>query len=249
MRLEDRVAIITGAASGIGAASARLFAEEGAAVTVVDINAEGARRVAGEIAASGGRAHSVAADVAGEADWQRVLSETLAQFGRVDILFNNAGIGLTGTILDTPPEEWDHIHGVNLRGVYLGCRTVLPHMIERGSGVIVNTASELGTVGSWGIAAYSASKFGVVGLTRCIALDFARHGIRANALCPGPIDTPLLRASQSAARNRPVETNSTVMGRPGRPEEAAKGALFLACDDSSFMTGATLVVDGGLTAH
>ncbi len=248
-RLADKSIIITGAASGIGAASARLFAAEGAGVTAVDRDAAGLAEVVGAITASGGRAQGVTADVSKEEDWARIFQAALDAYAGVDVLFNNAGIGVTGTILDTPPAEWDQVHSINLRGVYLGCRTVLQHMIDRGGGVIVNTASELGTVGGPEIAAYCAAKFGVVGLTKSIAIDFAAKGIRANALCPGPVDTPLLRRDEEGSGKRPAGANDTPMGRWGQPAEAAQAALFLASDASSFMTGATLVVDGGLTAR
>ena len=201
------------------------------------------------VRALGVLAIAVTADVSLSEGWEHIMGVVSDAFGRVDVLFNNAGIGLPGTILDTTPEEWDRILGTNLKSVFLGCRTVIPGMLERQRGVIVNMASELGTVGGHGIAAYSASKFGVVGLTKAIALDFAPQGIRVNALCPGPIDTPLLRATYSARKGRPIGADKTPMGRMGTVREAAGAALFLASDASSFMTGATLVVDGGLTAR
>jgi NAD(P)-dependent dehydrogenase (short-subunit alcohol dehydrogenase family) len=241
--------ILTGAASGIGAACAARFAEEGAEVLAVDLQAEMLSEHVRGITAAGGKAMVFVADVSKEADWERIRQEALTAFGKVDVLFNNAGIGFTGSVLKTTPADWDRVHSVNLRGVYLGCRSLLPHMIERGGGTIVNTASELGTVGGPEIAAYCAAKFGVVGLTKSIAIDFATKGIRANALCPGPVDTPLLRRDEAEAEGRPAGSNDTPMGRWGRPEELANAAVFLASDESSFMTGATLVVDGGLTAH
>lgn len=249
MRLAGKNIVITGAASGIGEASAIEFATEGARLLLVDVQAELLAKVVTGIKASGGDAEGIVGDVSSEADWDRVRETALARFGRVHVLFNNAGIGLTGNILTTTPEQWDRVHSINLRGPYLGCRAFLPHMIEQGGGNIVNTASELGTVGGPEIAAYNAAKFGVVGLTKSIAIDFAANGIRTNALCPGPVDTPLLRRDEDAATGRPPGSNETLIGRFGYPEELAKAAVFLASDESSFMTGATLVVDGGLTAR
>ena len=249
MRLANKSIIVTGAASGIGAAGAARFAEEGAELLLVDVQADLLREVVAGIETAGGKAIACVADVSKEDDWDRIRSEALAAFGKVDVLWNNAGIGLTGNVVQTTPADWDRVHSINLRGVYLGCRALLPHMIERGGGTIVNTASELGTVGGPEIAAYSAAKFGVVGLTKSIAIDFATKGIRANALCPGPVDTPLLRRDEAAATARPPGANETLMGRWGQPVELANAAVFLASDESSFMTGATLVVDGGLTAH
>jgi len=249
MRLAGKNIVITGAASGIGEASAIEFAAQGARVVLVDVQEELLAKVVEGIRASGGDAEGIVADVASEADWERVREAAVARFGRVHVLFNNAGIGLTGNVLTTTPEQWDRVQSINLRGPFLGCRAFMPHMIEQGGGTIVNTASELGTVGGPEIAAYNAAKFGVVGLTKSIAIDFASKGIRINALCPGPVDTPLLRRDEDAATGRPPGSNDTLMGRWGRADELAKAAVFLASDESSFMTGATLVVDGGLTAR
>jgi NAD(P)-dependent dehydrogenase (short-subunit alcohol dehydrogenase family) len=250
-RLANKVCIITGAASGLGATCAWLFAEEGASMVVVDRDEVGLAATADTISSAGGSAMPILADVTLEAAWERVVQSALAEYGRIDVLFNNAGIGSSGNILDTRPEDWDRTMGVNLRGVFLGCRAVLPAMLAQGHGVILATASDRGVVASWGSASYVASKHGVVGLMKSIAVDFAKHGIRANALCPGPIDTPMLRTPHPFrdATGKPDWVDDTLNHRIATPEQIASAALFLASDESSFMTGATLVVDDGLTAH
>ncbi len=249
MRLAGKSIIITGAASGIGAAGAARLASEDAEILLVDVQADLLRGVVDGIVAKGGNAVACVADVSQEADWERVRSEALTAFGKVDVLWNNAGIGFTGNVLQTTPADWDRVLAIDLRGVFLGCRALLPHMVERGGGVIINTASDLGIIGGPAIAAYTAAKHGVIGLTKSIAVDFATRGIRANALCPGPVDTPLIRRDGDDGSSRGAGANDTPMGRWGRPPELAAAAVFLASDESSFMTGATLVVDGGLTAH
>jgi NAD(P)-dependent dehydrogenase (short-subunit alcohol dehydrogenase family) len=248
MRLAGKTAIITGAASGIGAASATLFAAEGAHVLGVDVDAMGLERTAEAVKAAGGVFEPLPADTSREEEWDRVRDAARESLGRVDVLFNNAGIGSPGTILETTPEQWDHVHNVNLRGTFLGCRALLPDMVENGGGVIINTSSELGTVAVDRMAAYVASKFAVIGLTKAIAVDFAAKGVRANALCPGPVDTPLLRRT-IATRVPPPNPKAVLVGRFGTAEELARAALFLASDEAAFMTGAVLVVDGGLTAR
>ncbi len=249
-RLTGKVAVITGAGSGIGRVAATLFASEGAAVVVADVVGQAARDTVEHIIDAGGRAVAVAADVSDESQVDEVVAAT-QQLGGLHVLFNNAGIfpGDDGGVLDTPPSTWDHVMHVNLKGVWLCCRGAIPTMIESGGGSIVNVASFVALMGAaTAQVAYTASKGGVLAFTRELAVEYARQGIRANSLCPGPIETPLLAEllSDPVRRNRRIV--HIPMGRLGRPEEVARAALFLASDESSFMTGSALVVDGGITA-
>ncbi|HEX5614301.1 MAG TPA: glucose 1-dehydrogenase [Acidimicrobiia bacterium] len=252
-RLDGKVALITGAGSGMGREAALLFAREGAAIAVVEHPSADAagHAVAAEITGAGGRAAAIAADVASAADCSRMVAETLAAFGGLHVLYNNAGIfpADDGGALDTPEATWDRVMEVNLKGVWLGCRAGIPALIESGGGSIVNVASFVALMGAaTAQIAYTASKGGVLSMTRELAVEYARQGIRANALCPGPIETPLLAELLSDPVRRARRMVHIPMGRLGRAEELAKAALFLASDDSSFMTGAALVVDGGITA-
>jgi NAD(P)-dependent dehydrogenase (short-subunit alcohol dehydrogenase family) len=251
-RLRDRVAIVTGGTSGMGRATAILFAREGARAAIQGRDEARGREVTDAIRRDGGEAIFVRGDVRSFADCRRTVAETLRAFGGVDILFNNAGVFFPRTVPDCPEEEWDLTIDVNLKGTFLMSKAVLPHMMERRSGVIINNSSGWGLVGGDAAAAYCASKGGVVLLTKAMAIDHGRHGIRVNCLCPGDVDTPMLPADARlrgqtweeylrGAVNRPL-------GRIGTPDEIARAALFLASDDSSFMTGAALVVDGGGTA-
>jgi len=245
------VALITGAGSGIGRAAAGLFAAEGAAVVVADVAHEAARQTVAGIEAAGGRAAAVTVDVSNEAQAQTAVSAAVREFGALHVLFNNAGIfpADDGGVLDTPPETWDRVMAVNLRGVWLCSRAAVPAMIEAGGGSIVNVASFVALVGAaTAQVAYTASKGGVLSFTRELAVEYARRGIRANALCPGPIETPLLAELLSDPERRNRRLVHIPMGRLGRAEEVARAALFLASDESSFMTGSALVVDGGITA-
>ena len=253
MRLAGKVAVITGAGSGIGRAAARLFAAEGASVVVADVSVEVGEETVRQIAAHDGQALFVATDLRDARQVQRLVQETIAQYGKIDILYNNAGINLHAKVTETAEDDWDRVMEVNVKSVYLTCRFLIPEMIKNGGGCIINTASAAAIVGLRGLAAYTASKASVLGLTRNIALDYAAHNIRANALCPGVTATDMtlsiiegqpdpVKARERYERGRPV-------GRMATPEEMARAALFLASDESSFVTGAPLIVDGGYTAE
>jgi NAD(P)-dependent dehydrogenase (short-subunit alcohol dehydrogenase family) len=250
VRLDGKVALITGAASGIGRVAAELFAAEGARVVIGDVTAQG-EETATAIREAGGEAAFVTADVSDAAQAEAMVRFARDTYGALHVLYNNAGIlpAEDGATLETPEETWDRVLAVNLKGVWLGCKYGIPALLESGGGSIVNVSSMVALMGSAvPQIAYTASKGGVLSMTREIAVEYARRGIRANVLCPGPIETPLmaqLMADSAWAARRLVHIP---MGRPGAPAEIALAALFLASDDSSFMTGATLVVDGGITA-
>ena len=250
-RLDGKVAVITGAGSGIGRVAASLFAAEGAQVVVADVVAEQADAAVADIEAAGGTATAVTVDVSDEAQVGTMIDRAVASYGGVHVLFNNAGIfpDDDGGILDTPPSTWQKVMDVNLKGVWLGCRAAVPAMLDSGGGSIVNVASFVALVGAaTAQMAYTASKGGVLAMTRELAVEYARKGIRANSICPGPIETPLLAELLSDPERRQRRLVHIPMGRFGRPEEIAKAALFLASDDASFVTGSALVVDGGITA-
>jgi NAD(P)-dependent dehydrogenase (short-subunit alcohol dehydrogenase family) len=250
-RLTGKVAVVTGAGSGIGRVAAELFASEGAAIIVADVVGEAASETVRAITAAGGRGAAVTVDVADEGQVTGMVASAVDTFGGLHVLFNNAGIfpGDDGGVLDTPPATWDRVMEVNLKGVWLGCRAAVPAMIASGGGSIVNVASFVALMGAaTAQVAYTASKGGVLAFTRELAVEYARSGIRANSLCPGPIDTPLLAELLADPERRQRRLVHVPMGRLGRPEEIARAALFLASDDSSFMTGSALVVDGGITA-
>ncbi|MEN2767988.1 SDR family NAD(P)-dependent oxidoreductase [Ornithinibacillus xuwenensis] len=243
-KLQDKVAVITGGVSGIGAATARLFASEGAKLVLVDMNEKTGVAFEEELKSQGAEAIFVKADVTIEADVKNIFDTTLSTFGKVDVLFNNAGIGAVKPTEELTYAEWRKTVEVDLDGVFLVAQAAIKEFLKAGSGVIVNTASMYGWVGSPGSAAYNAAKGGVVNLTRSLGLEYAERNIRVNALCPGFIETPILGET-----DRGFLTNATPMKRLGQPEEMAKAVLFLASDDSSFMTGNSLVVDGGYTAQ
>jgi NAD(P)-dependent dehydrogenase (short-subunit alcohol dehydrogenase family) len=252
MRLEGRVALITGAASGIGQASAVLFAREGARVGLVDLDETGGRETLRTITAEGGDALWVHADVSVTDDAKRAAEAVAAWHGRLDILFNNAGVSHVGVLHETPEAEWDRIVAVNLRGVFLMAKYVLPHMIARGGGCIINMSSGAALLGLEKRAVYSATKGAVLALTRAMAVDYAEHGIRVNALCPGTVYTPFVERYLQSSYGDPAAALEKIRQRQltgtlGRPEEIAAAALYLASDDAAFITGAPLIIDGGMT--
>lgn len=251
MRLEGKVALITGAASGLGRTAAMLFAAEGAAIMISDLAEEQGRQAVAEIEQAGGRAGFFRADVSHSNEVEALMAETMKTFGGLHVLYNNAGImhPADGGTLDTTDEIWDLVVAVNLRGVWLCCKYGIPAMLESGGGSIINVASFVALVGAaTPQIAYTASKGGVLSMTREIAVEYARRGIRVNALCPGPIETPLMAELLADPARRQRRLVHIPMGRFGRADEIARAALFLASDDSSLMTGASLVVDAGITA-
>jgi NAD(P)-dependent dehydrogenase (short-subunit alcohol dehydrogenase family) len=251
MRLENKVAVITGAGSGIGRESALLFAREGARVVVAEVNDAAGRKVAGEIESAGGKALFFHADVSSAKDAEAMVLAAEMTWGRLDVLFNNAGIfpDRDGSVVDTDEETWDLVLRVNLKGVFFGCKYAIPAMLRAGGGSIINTASFVALMGAaTPQIAYTASKGGVLSMTREIAVEFARKGIRANALCPGPVDTPLLQELMSDPARKARRLVHIPPGRLAKPVEIAQAALFLASDESSYVNGATFTVDGGITA-
>jgi 3-oxoacyl-[acyl-carrier protein] reductase len=251
-RLEDKVALITGAASGIGRAAALRFASEGARVVVADIQDALGEATAATICAAGAEASFVRADVSRAADAQAMVEATVARFGRLDILFNNAGVGKHIPFEALTEAEWDRIVDINLRGVFLGCRYGVPALRRAGGGAILNTASQSGLQGHPNNQAYCAAKAGVINFTRSLAKDLARHNIRVNAICPGGTDTPILRAyipeGESPDYVARMVAPHTPFGRLARPEEIAAAALFLVSDEASFVSGVALPVDGAASA-
>lgn len=243
MRFTDKVVLVTGAASGMGVYEAKAFAKEGAKVVVADVNAEGAKATAKEIAADGGEAIGSGVDLTNAEQLQSMVDDVLAHFGRIDVLVNNAGVfDKYATLLDTSDELWDLIYNINIKAVFRLTKLVLPQMIERGHGSIVNIASVAGLIANKGGAAYTSSKHAVIGLTKHLSSTYAKDGIKVNAICPGTIVTPLIK---DVIANIPKD--NVPMHRFGEPEEVADLALFLASDEAAFMSGAIVPIDGGFT--
>ena len=251
MRLQGKVALITGGAGGMGRVASLLFAAEGAGVVLTDLNDELGEATASEIIQAGGQALYVHADVSREADAEAMVGAAVDRFGKLDILYNNAGVMLPadGSVHTTDESVWDLTLAVNVKGVAFGCKYGVPAMLASGGGSIINVASFVAWLGAaTSQTAYTASKGAVLAMTREIAVEYARKGIRCNALCPGPIETPLLMQLLSDEEKKQRRFVHIPMGRLGQAEELAKAALFLASDDSSYMTGTSLIVDGGITA-
>ncbi|WP_419922874.1 SDR family NAD(P)-dependent oxidoreductase [Candidatus Poriferisodalis sp.] len=249
MLLENKIAIVTGAASGIGEASAHRFAAEGASVLAVDIRRERAESVAEAIRGAGGEAHSFGADVSLPDAVEQMVQAAVDRWGGLDVLFNNAGTLRPGTAVELEPKDWDLVMNVNVRSVYLGAKFAVPHMEARGGGSIINTASVSGLHGDGGSVVYAASKAAVINLTRALSTDHGPAGVRVNAICPGTIETPPVKRMMSdpAVLERNIAAHA--LRRLGQPDEIASAAVWLASDQSSFVSGEAIVVDGGLRAQ
>ena len=250
MRLEGKVAIISGGARGMGAVEAKLFAKEGAGVVIGDVLENEGRQVEAEINETGGRAVFMSLDVTSQSDWQAVVSTAVERFGRLDILVNNAGISARGGIDETSLEDWNRVMDINAKGVFLGTKTAIPEMRKVGGGSIINISSQLGLVATPASSpAYQASKGAVRLLTKATATQYASEGIRANSVHPGPIVTAMTAEARADPERRRQQMSYIPLGRYGEPEEVANGVLYLASDESSYVTGSELVIDGGWTAQ
>lgn len=246
MRFDGKTVVITGGASGIGAASVRRFHSEGANVVISDIQDEAGEALASEL---GARAVFQHTDVSDYPAVEQLMQHAVDTFGRLDVLFNNAGIGCFGMTPDLPVEEWRRVIAIDLDSVFYGCKAAIPHMRKGGGGAIVNTASASGLAGDYGFTAYNAAKGGVVNYTRAAAIDHAREGIRINAICPGPVSTPIIAEVKALPGIEAAWNERVPLGRWAQPEEMAAVAAFLASDDASYITGSIIVADGGLGAH
>ena len=253
MRLADKVTIITGAGGGMGRVAARMFAAEGSRVVVAEYSEAAGQGTVDEVRAAGGEATFVKVDVSNEADARGMVEHAMATYGRVDALYNNAGVmpEADHSVTDTDVDVWDQVMAVNVRGVFLGCKYAIPKMVEQGSGSVINISSFVAILGcSNPQDAYTASKGAVLSLTRSLAVQFGPKGIRTNAICPGPVETPLLMdwlVKDDAAKQLRLARNPT--GRFGKPEEIVHMAVYLASDESRWTNGASLVVDGGITVN
>jgi NAD(P)-dependent dehydrogenase (short-subunit alcohol dehydrogenase family) len=249
MRLKDKVAIVTGSGAGIGRAIATTFAREGARVIVADLDEEAGQETVAAVQAGGGEACFARTDVSRIEDTQRMVETALSTCGRLDILVNNAGVYTRGDVVSTSIETWNRLLSINLTGVFLCCKAAIPALRQTGGGAIVNISSSVGwQYAAPGVAAYAACKFGVTGLTKAMACDHLPENIRVNCICPGPTDTPLIRASRSP-EDLQAFMEAQPIGRLGSPDEIAAAALFLASDEASFVTGVAFPVDGGQAAY
>lgn len=247
MRLKGKTAIVTGGASGIGEATVREMVKEGSHVLIADLNDSAGQKLAEELNSSETKVIYQRVNVTNEEDIANMVEKAVAEFGKLDIIFNNAGIGSTAPSIELSYEDWKKTISVNLDGVFLCAKHAIKAMIKNGGGSVINCASILGHVGQAATASYSAAKGGVVNLTRTLAIEYAKENIRVNAVCPGYIETPLLNQLDEATKKH--LTSLHPIGRLGKPEEVAKAVIFLASDDASFITGANLLVDGGYTAQ
>lgn len=253
MRLQDKVAIITGAGSGMGRVAAQMFAAEGAKVLVADFDEKAGSETADAVRGAGGAATFVQANVSQEADAAAMVAAAMDRYGRVDVLYNNAGVmpEADHSVLDTDVATWDQVMAVNVRGVFLGCKYAIPHMVAQGSGSVINISSFVALLGcSVPQDAYTASKGAVLSLTRSLAVQFGPQGVRSNAICPGPVETPMLMdwlVKDEAARKVRLSRNPT--GRFGKPEEIVNVAIYLASDESRWTNGAHFVIDGGISVN
>ena len=246
MLLKDKVVIITGATSGFGKETALLFAKEGAKIVAVGYRKNG-EKLLDEIKEIGGDAIFVKANVSVEQEVISLVNKTIETYGKIDILFNNAGIFIPGTADEISSNDWDKVININLKGVYLGCKYSVPHMMKNGGGVIINTSSASGIIGFPDAVAYAASKGGIVSLTKAMALDYAKDNIRVNCICPGTGETDMTKEALENEESKKMLLSPIPMGRFGQPKDVANAALFLASDMSSYLTGVVLPVDGGWT--
>jgi NAD(P)-dependent dehydrogenase (short-subunit alcohol dehydrogenase family) len=252
MRLANKVAIITGSASGMGRLAAEVFASEGASIVVTDIAEKEGKATAHAIREQGGKAIFVQANVANETEVKHIVDSTIETFGRIDVLYNNAGImpDDDGSVTDISEATWDRVLDINLKSTFLCSKYAIPHMISEGKGSIINVASFVAFVGSSVPQdAYTASKGGMLSLTKSFAVQYGKHGIRCNAICPGPIETPLLRQLWTSEEARNLRLNRIPLGRFGEPKDIVYMALYLASDESAWTTGAWLIVDGGISSN
>ncbi len=249
MRVAGKVALVSGAARGIGAATAKLLAQEGAAVVLGDVLEKEGRETAAQIVAAGGRATFIPLDVARPENWQQVIAATVAAYGKLDILVNNAGISGRAAVAETDVATWERVLEINGKGVFLGIKSAIPELRKAGGGSIINISSIYGIIGSETSAAYHASKGAVRILTKAAAIQYAADNIRVNSVHPGFVDSPMTAASHALPEVHHLRISRTPLGRMGTPEDIAAGILYLASDESSFVTGSELVIDGGMTAQ
>ena len=249
MRLQNKVALISGGAKGMGAVEAKLFAKEGAKVVIGDVLEAEGKQIEAAINETGGECLFVPLDVTDENQWNEAVAATLGRFGKLDILINNAGIFRTGAVEETSSAEWDQVMDINAKGVFLGAKAAIPAMREAGGGSIINLSSVAGLVGAAYSSAYSASKGAVRLFTKSTAIQYATDGVRCNSIHPGVIQTDMTKEAIADSQFKAQRLNPTPLARLGQPEDVAYGALYLASDESSFVTGAELVIDGGWTAQ